>query len=140
MATGAALLDTTRYVRVNQGLNPIILQAHRDTVRIAFNASRPATSNEAFHQLSGADPIYSVPALDTDVWALAMTSSSSLIVTEFDGDPGENPIDTLQELAMLVLQQTSKMIIDNAQIVGELKLLNARIEDAFETGVEAADT
>ena len=139
MATGSVVLDTTQYVRVNAGLNPLVLQAHRDTVRVAFNDVRPAVADTAFHQFSGADPIHSVPALDTNVWVLAMTESSSLVVTEFTGEPGENPIDTIAELALLMLTQSAKIALNQVSIISELQLLNARIEEAFETEITELD-
>jgi len=83
MSTGAVLLDTTRYVRINKGLNPLLLQASRDTVRIVFSEFRPSLGNDAFHSLGGADEPLQLPYIDTNVWALAMTNTSSLIVTEF---------------------------------------------------------
>lgn len=51
MTTSVANLDTTQYVKVNIGLNPITLQAHRDAVRIVFSDAKPAKSNTAFHIL-----------------------------------------------------------------------------------------
>ena len=140
MATGSVVLDTSQYVRVNQGLNPLILQAHRDSVRVTFNDVRPAKDNVAFHQLSGADPIYSVPSLDTNVWVLAMTDSSSLVVTEFTGSEDANPIDTIVELSMVVLQQSSRVARSQEAIVRELHLLNARIEEGLDTGITEFDT
>ena len=56
----------------------------RDTVRIALSPTKPALSNEVFHTLDGSDPVFPVNALDTDVWALAMTDRCSLVVSEID--------------------------------------------------------
>ena len=137
MATGAALLDTTKYVRVNAALNPLILQSHRDSVRIAFSSVQPSKDNAAFHTLSGGDPIYSVPSLDVDVWALGMTETSSLTVTEFG--LGDNPIDTIEELALMLKQHLSAIWIDQTAVICELQLMNARIEEAFDTRIKAAD-
>jgi hypothetical protein len=82
MATGNVELDTTQYVRINTGLNNIMLQAHRDSVRIVFSDVKPSMNNEAFHQLGGDDPTLQVPLIDVNVWALAMTDTSSLTITE----------------------------------------------------------
>jgi hypothetical protein len=82
MATGDVTLDTTQYVRINNGLNNIMLQAHRDSVRIVFSEVRPNIGNNAFHQLGGDDPTLQVPLIDVNVWALAMTDTSSLTITE----------------------------------------------------------
>ena len=83
MATASVVLDTTQYVRVNIDLNPIMLQAHRDAVRIVFVDDQPARSNNIFHLLGdGKDPLQ-MSTIDTNVWALAMSNESSLMVTEF---------------------------------------------------------
>lgn len=60
----------------------MILQAHRDSVRVVLSDARPVKSNIAFHKLSSGDPPLQLISLDTNVWALAITSTSSLIVTE----------------------------------------------------------
>jgi len=84
MSTAAVSLDTTQYVRINIGRNPMIVQSHRDSVRIAYSDAQPVVSNISFHTLSGDTPPLVIPANDTNVWALAMTESSGLTVTEFD--------------------------------------------------------
>lgn len=81
MGTAIANLDTNQYVKVNSGLNPVILQCHRDSVRIAFSKFQPARDNTAFHLLNGGDQPLQIPHLDSDIWALAMTDTSSLIIT-----------------------------------------------------------
>lgn len=83
MTTSVANLDVEQYVRVNIGINPVTLQAHRDSVRIAFSDVKPAKSNTAFHILGGDDEPLILPFNDVNVWALATTDRSSLIVTEF---------------------------------------------------------
>jgi len=89
MTTSIANLDTTQYVKVNIGLNPITLQAHRDAVRIVFSDVKPAKSNTAFHTLGGDDAPVILPFNDVGVWALSTTDRSSLVVTEFtQHDPG----------------------------------------------------
>jgi len=83
MTTSVANLDVTQYVKVNIGLNPITLQAHRDAVRIVFSDLKPARGNTAFHILGGDDAPFILPFNDVGVWALATTDHSSLVVTEF---------------------------------------------------------
>jgi hypothetical protein len=86
MATSSANLTTTDYVKVNSTLNPIVLQAHSDAVRIVISGVQPARGNAVFHILhGGSDPLH-LGSLDTDVWALATSDESSLIVTELDQD------------------------------------------------------
>lgn len=82
MSTSEAVLNVDAYVRVNLGYNPITLQAHRDLVRIVFTADKPAKTNTAFHALTSDGPPLQMVSNDTNVWALATTEHSSLIVTE----------------------------------------------------------
>jgi hypothetical protein len=97
VSTSQVLLSTSQYVRVNTGLNPLILQAHRDAVRIVISDAQPARSNSVFHLLSGREEApFKIPFIDKNVWALAMTDSSSLIVTEIPAPP---PKDFFIEVA-----------------------------------------
>lgn len=82
MATSSVALDTTQYVRVNIGYTTMILQAHNDSVRVVLSTVQPAKSNIAFHTLGGGDAPLPVDVIDVNVWVLAMTDKSSLIVTE----------------------------------------------------------
>jgi len=101
MPTYKAALDVTQYVKINTSLVPLLLQSLRDEVRIAFSAVQPTRANEIYHTLSGKDASLPVNAPDVDVWALAMTTSSSLIVTELSQaqsalyDAYGNPIASL---------------------------------------------
>ena len=61
----------------------MLLQAHRDSVRIAMSTLQPALSNTAFHTLGGGDAPLKIDGVDVNVWALSMTDRSSLVVTEF---------------------------------------------------------
>jgi len=85
MPTARANLDTTQYVRVTS--DPavpasVMLQSHRDTVRIVFSDVKPARSNTVFHELGGDHLVMNVPMTEFGVWALAMTDRSALTVTE----------------------------------------------------------
>lgn len=85
MATTRANLDLTQYVRVTSDpLTPsaLVLQSHRDTVRIVFSDVKPAKSNTVFHELGGEHPPLNIPMTEVAVWALAMTERSALTVTE----------------------------------------------------------
>ena len=83
MSTGNVSLDTSQYVRVNAGQNAITLQAHRDRVRIVFSIAKPAITNSAFHTMEGGEPVWQIPATDTNTWVLALTDTSSMTVTEY---------------------------------------------------------
>jgi len=84
MATAKVNLDVSQYVKINNTAVQLLLQAHRDSVRIAISASKPALSNTAFHLLGGKDAPLTINVVDEDVWALAMTDKSSLIITELN--------------------------------------------------------
>lgn len=137
MATSIANLDTNQYVRINQGLNPMILQSNRDQVRVALSDAKPAKGNTAFHQLIGGDaPLY-LRSVDTNVWALSVSDRASLTVTEFTGKAdGENPVDTLQEFAVLILEQMSLVTSNQRDMLLQMQMLNLRVEEAFETDLD----
>ena len=62
----------------------MILQAHRDAVRVVVSEAKPVITNTAFHLIGdGSDP-FPLNIVNTNVWALAMSDRSSLIVTETD--------------------------------------------------------
>lgn len=85
MSTAQVALDTTQYVRVNVGLNRLMLQSMRDAVRIVVSDAKPAVSNTSFHILTGADSPLQFDTVDTNVWALATSvDNCTLIVTEID--------------------------------------------------------
>lgn len=82
MPTVAVNLDVDNYVQVNVEFNPLLLQAHRDAVRITISELKPLKSNTVFHVLGGDDAPLALNSIDTNVWALATTDNSSLIVSE----------------------------------------------------------
>ena len=87
MATSVVPITTAQYVRVNIGLNPLVLQALRDSVRVVLSDLQPAITNPVFHLLSGKDAPLTLPSLDVNVWALAMTDRASLVSSELVGTP-----------------------------------------------------
>lgn len=96
MSTAAVSLSTTDYVRANVGLNPLLLQVHNDAVRIVIADSKPARSNTVFHLLTAADAPMMFEYLDSNVWVLATSSKSTLIITE--SPLGNAPVITKTEL------------------------------------------
>lgn len=138
MTTGIVALDTTQYVRVNIGLNPMILQAHRDSVRVVFSEGKPAIGNTAFHLLGGEDPPYPIRMTDVNVWALSQTNTSSLIVTEFT-DPSDSVIMTIDDLGDILSSQETILSMQQDQIIKQLRLINIRLEEAFETKIDEKD-
>lgn len=96
MPTVSANLSTTEYVKLNTSsepwFNPMILQAHRDSVRIVLSKLKPARNNKVYHLLGGKDAPFPLNSLDTNVWALATSEHSSLIVTETE----PYPVKTIQ--------------------------------------------
>lgn len=96
MTTAVANLDVTQYVKVNSERKSILLQATRDTVRIVLSDSQPALTNSVFHVLGGGDDPLHFFNIETDVWALAVTDRSGLVVTETDNTT--QPSDYLTEV------------------------------------------
>lgn len=85
MVTTRVNLDTTQYVRVTSDpLQPssLLLQSHRDTVRIAFSDVKPARDNTVFHELGEKDGVLNVPLTETAAWALATSDRCALTATE----------------------------------------------------------
>lgn len=87
MPTVSVALDLTQYVQVNVGLNPMVLQCNRDSVRIVLSELKPTKSNAVFHSLGGEDAPLQLHSIDTNVWALGLTETSSLIVSETNEIP-----------------------------------------------------
>ena len=114
MGTVKAVLDTTQYVKVNS-VNPgsFIIQSHRDTVRIVFSDVKPARSNTAFHELGGAlkESIINTGNIETDVWILAMTDSSSVTITDQVIIPVEETTDGSRGVSVYVQDQFSPVVI-----------------------------
>jgi hypothetical protein len=142
-------LDTTQYVRINTGLNPLILQANRDAVRIAVSSLKPAKSNTSFHLLGGDDAPLPMLSIDTNVWALAMSDTSSLIITETDPiktalhDGLGNPISSLGGAIDAHMADVHHHIINkyvHQHTTIETTLSTATIGDGSEYEIDVADT
>jgi hypothetical protein len=87
MPTVSVNLSTEEYVKVNSGFNPILVHAHRDSVRVAISAVKPAKANKVFHLIGDKHPPLPFLSIDTNMWALALTDKSSLIVSETTPTP-----------------------------------------------------
>ena len=100
MATSIVALDLTQYVRINVGYTSMILQAHRDEVRIVISEAKPAIANDAFMSLGGNDAPLHLDIVDTNVWVLSVSNRSSLIVTESDTSFATE--ETVSQLVMAI--------------------------------------
>ena len=110
MATSSVTLDTTQYVRINIGYKSMILQAHRDAVRVVVSEAKPVITNTAFHLIGdGSDP-FPLNIVNTNVWALAMSDRSSLIVTETDTSFATE--ETTSQLVMAVTNAINETAFD----------------------------
>lgn len=110
MATSSVTLDTTQYVRINIGYKSMILQAHRDAVRVVVSDAKPVITNTAFHLIGdGSDP-FPLNIVNTNVWALAMSDKSSLIVTETDTSYATE--ETTSQLVMAVNNAIDQVAFD----------------------------
>lgn len=81
MATSRIALDTTQYVRVNFGLNPMIIEAAEGEVKVAVTTNQPSLTNKAFHRVSDRARLV-LDRPDAHVWVLATTPSQKAVVTE----------------------------------------------------------
>src|SRR5210317_1313537 len=84
MATSRIALDTTQYVRINFGLNPMTIEANEGEIRICVTDNQPALSNQAFHRVTDRNRLV-LDSVDSNIWALALTASQKAVVTETPG-------------------------------------------------------
>lgn len=82
-------------MKANSTQRAVRLQSKRDSVHIVFADSKPDFDEEAFHTLSAADDDMVIEVIDTDVWALAITDRSSLVITETPPAPAVNTLKWL---------------------------------------------
>ena len=115
MPTVSVNLDTTQYVQVNTSLNPLILQAHRDAVRITLSDSKPTKGNSVFHLLGGDDNPLPFDSIDTNVWALAVSDRSSLVVSETTAVP-TNQSNGVPNTFTNITTNTSRTNISKGQL------------------------
>lgn len=88
----------------------MILQAHRDAVRVVVSEAKPVITNTAFHLIGdGSDP-FPLNIVNTNVWALAMSDRSSLIVTETDTSFATE--ETASQLVMAVTNAINETSFD----------------------------
>jgi hypothetical protein len=103
----------------------MILQAHRDHVRVVFSESKPILSNTAFHLISGGDEPYFIDSPDTNIWALAQTNTTSLAVTEFNTAGSEaDPLNTAIEVGQVMIKLLISMNARLNNISDNMALLN----------------
>lgn len=81
MATSRISLDKTQYVRVNFGLNPIIIEAAEGVVHVTVTENQPALSNTAFHRVTDKQPLV-IERPDSNIWVLATSLAQKAVVTE----------------------------------------------------------
>jgi len=82
MATVSINLSTTEYVQINSGFESMVMQSDGDAVRVVVSVVKPSTANKVFHILYGKHHTLKFDSVDTDVWAIATSSASRLIVTQ----------------------------------------------------------
>lgn len=110
MPTASVNLDTTQYVQVNAGYTSMILQAHRDSVRVVLSELQPALNNIAFHSLGAGDAPLPFDIVNVNVWALAVSDTSSLVVTESDTSFATE--ETVSQLVMAVTNAIDQTAYD----------------------------
>jgi hypothetical protein len=118
----------------------MILQAHRDHVRVVFSESKPILSNTAFHLISGGDEPYFIDSPDTNVWALAQTNTTSLAVTEFNTAGSEaDPLNTAIEVGQVMIKLLISMNSRLNNISDNMALLNTYYADVTGNKLNLSD-
>jgi len=112
MPTLSVNLSTLEYVKVNTALNPMILQAHNDSVRITISEFKPSKSNPVFHLVGGNSAPLHLNSVDTNIWALATTDDSSLIVSETRRLPVDTGLQLNAFSELLVSELTPIMNVE----------------------------
>lgn len=116
MATSKVNLSTTEYVRINIGLYPLVLQAHRDSVRVVVSNAKPSKQSSAFIMLDGGDPPLNLGTISENVWALAVSNRSSLIVTELADLPTDGTVAKSYTTNPLGLSTSQNVIVQNQSL------------------------
>jgi len=143
MPTVSVALDITQYVQINTAFNPMVLQAHLDAVRVVINDVKPSVDNTVFHLLSGKDAPLHFNSIDTDVWALAITNRSSLIVSETEPFPVDlaatesDPLQVSSGNVGLNMFSSLKESIDD--LVLQMKILNKYMAEGFDNEIKEED-
>ena len=136
MSTTRVNLDVTQYVRVtSEPFTPssLLLQSHRDTVRIAFSDVKPARDNTVFHELGGDNEPLDIPFTEVAAWALAMTDRSALTVTqqrstvEISDRGGIGQSVYLNDQTTKVLQLPFLQTLDETVTLGAPTTINSRV-------------
>jgi len=88
----------------------MLLQSHRDTVRIAISNAKPTRTNVAFHELGGAgrETMLPIPFTRESVWVLAMTDRSALTLTEY---PFEQAVMSDSSGRRVAVSQAGEMLV-----------------------------
>ncbi len=112
MATSRISLDPTQYVRVNFGLNPIIVEASEGEVKVVITENQPALTNKAFHRVDNRARLSVTP--DANVWVLATSEVQKCVVTEdltgqMPSDPSGNTARNTLLQEQLVAQRTDNI-------------------------------
>lgn len=92
MTTAVAVLDQSQYVRINNGGVALLLQSHRDSVRVVFGYDQPPVDATAFHEIGSTNDnkVFEIGFTPVPVWALATTDHCKLTITNL-GVPEVKP-------------------------------------------------
>lgn len=81
MSTSTIALSINQYVKVNQGLNRLVVEAREGEIRVAVTHNQPAPSNKAYHRIIDGEKLELVD-IDHDVWVYTAFSGAKAVVTE----------------------------------------------------------
>lgn len=81
MSTSTIALSVNEYVKVNQGLNRLVIEAREGEIRVAVTHNQPAPSNKAYHRVIDGEKLELVD-IDHDVWVFTAFRGAKAVVTE----------------------------------------------------------
>ena len=81
MSTSTIALSVNEYVKVNQGLNRLVIEAREGEIRVAVTHNQPAPSNKAYHRVIDGEKLELVD-IDHDVWVFTAFRGVKAVVTE----------------------------------------------------------
>lgn len=96
MPTSRITLDTTQYVRVNIGLNPITIEAKNGDIYVCMTENQPSINNQAFITVDNRHR-HKIDHLDSNVWVYSKVAGVHAAVEEQIG--GDRSIDYYTRVA-----------------------------------------
>lgn len=100
MTTTTVALSTTVYTLVSTLENPLLLQAHRDAVRLVYSDDQPDPATPDFHLLRARTDPFHVDRGSTQLWAKGTSAECTLVVSTFA------PVGNIEQVALASAART----------------------------------